>query len=123
MAEIWGEVLRTEVGSISRSGNFFELGGNSLLAMQVMTRVRRVLGAEVELREIFAAPTLAGFTQRVGRVEGVGRGELSAISRRERGKEGEGERDCGCRMRSRGCGCWIRLKEGAASTTCRWPCG
>ncbi len=98
MAEIWGEVLKTETGRIGRRGNFFEMGGNSLLAMQVMTRVRRVLGAEVELRELFAEPTLAGFTQRVGRVEGGRGGWLGGISRRERGEGGEAARGEGLRL-------------------------
>src|SRR5205807_920178 len=65
LAEIWGEVLRVESGRISTDADFFELGGDSLLAMQLTTRVRVAFGVDVALSELFTSPTLQGFAQRI----------------------------------------------------------
>ncbi|MEO6191376.1 MAG: amino acid adenylation domain-containing protein [Thermoanaerobaculia bacterium] len=57
VAGIWCEVLG--LPRVSRSANFFELGGHSLLATQVVSRLRAATGAELALRELFQAPTVA----------------------------------------------------------------
>ena len=59
LARNWQEVLGVE--QISVDDNFFALGGNSLLATQVLNRVRRVFATDVSLKTFFAAPTIASF--------------------------------------------------------------
>jgi amino acid adenylation domain-containing protein len=57
LAKIWRELLGQSV--IGIDDNFFEAGGHSLLAMQLMARVRSDFQAEISLRNIFEAPTIA----------------------------------------------------------------
>jgi acyl carrier protein len=57
IAEVWREVLQLD--QIGVHDNFFEFGGHSLTAMQVVSRLRRTLQREIALRDIFNFPTIA----------------------------------------------------------------
>lgn len=63
LAGIWAEVLGVE--AVSLQDDFFVLGGHSLRAMQVTSRVWRAFGVELPLAAVFEAPTLAGLAQRI----------------------------------------------------------
>jgi len=57
LADIWREVLELERAGVE--DNFFDLGGHSLTAVQVMSRIRSVFGVDIPLRRVFEAPTIA----------------------------------------------------------------
>ncbi len=63
VAGIWAEVLGTE--GVGAGTSFFALGGQSLLATQVVSRLRRVFGVELPLRAMFEAPTVRELAARV----------------------------------------------------------
>jgi len=63
LAAIWCELL--QVDRVGRQDHFFELGGNSLLAVQCVARIRGSLGVELPLREIFAEPELAPLAEKI----------------------------------------------------------
>ncbi|HEY0514845.1 MAG TPA: amino acid adenylation domain-containing protein, partial [Thermoanaerobaculia bacterium] len=63
LARIWEELLRAE--RVGVRDNFFHLGGHSLLATQVVSRVRRALGIELEIRSLFEEPTIEGLARRI----------------------------------------------------------
>jgi amino acid adenylation domain-containing protein len=74
LAGLWGDLLGRE--RVGRNDDFFELGGHSLLAVQLVSRLRRVLGIELPVSELFAHPAL---WRLAARVSGAARTELPEI--------------------------------------------
>ncbi|MFD0372041.1 amino acid adenylation domain-containing protein, partial [Streptomyces sp. NPDC127114] len=63
LAEIWAEFFGvTEIGV---TASFFELGGDSLLAVRLMARIARGLGRSLPLSSLFARPTIELLAQAV----------------------------------------------------------
>ncbi|WP_018657633.1 type I polyketide synthase [Actinomadura flavalba] len=58
VARLWSDLLGVPV--TSPDADFFALGGHSLLATRMLTRLRAAFGVELRLRDLLAAPTLAG---------------------------------------------------------------
>ncbi len=57
LAAQWAEVL--EIERVGVEDRLIDLGGNSLTAIQLLTRVRQQFGVEVPLRRLFENPTIA----------------------------------------------------------------
>jgi amino acid adenylation domain-containing protein len=82
LAELFAEVIQKP--RIGRADNFFtELGGNSLLATQLVSRIRDGFSIELALRDFFDAPTIEQIAQRVGRSQATG-GAAAPIRRQPR---------------------------------------
>ncbi|HEX5717349.1 MAG TPA: condensation domain-containing protein [Thermoanaerobaculia bacterium] len=84
LAEIWRELLG--VSAVGVHDNLFELGGHSLLAIRILSRVRQVIGVEMPVDDLFAAPTVAGMAERAVALAGR-QAPPSAISRQPRDGE------------------------------------
>ncbi|MCX5046722.1 amino acid adenylation domain-containing protein, partial [Aldersonia sp. NBC_00410] len=82
VAGVFAEVLGIE--HVGLDDDFFALGGNSLLAMQVMSRLGAVLDASVPVRVVFEAPTVERLAVAVESHTGTGRIALVAGPRPER---------------------------------------
>jgi acyl carrier protein len=57
VAEVWNEVLRME--QVSIHANFFDLGGHSLIAAQLVSRLQQAFSVSIPLRLVFDSPTIA----------------------------------------------------------------
>jgi acyl transferase domain-containing protein/alpha-ketoglutarate-dependent taurine dioxygenase len=61
IAGVWQDILG--IDGVGLNDGFFELGGNSLVATQLATRLRNRVGREVPVRVLFEAGTVAGLAQ------------------------------------------------------------
>lgn len=76
LSEIWSEILREDPIGIEDS--FFDLGGHSLNATQVISRVRDIFRIELPIREFLDNPIIAALARSIEarRRAGVGSAEL-----------------------------------------------
>jgi acyl transferase domain-containing protein len=63
IADIWREVFGIE--DIGVNADFFELGGNSLIGIQLMSRIRKTFDTQLPMSKFFESPTIAGLTSMI----------------------------------------------------------
>ncbi|CUS36977.1 putative Multi-domain non-ribosomal peptide synthetase [Candidatus Nitrospira nitrosa] len=63
LAREWAEVLG--LPQVGIHDNFFDLGGHSLTAVQLVSRIQRIIGNPIALLDLFQAPTVAGLVERI----------------------------------------------------------
>jgi amino acid adenylation domain-containing protein len=58
IARIWASILNLPAGELSTQDSFFALGGNSLRAVQLLSRINDEFAVELDLRTLFTNPAL-----------------------------------------------------------------
>ncbi len=56
LMRIWGDILKT--GDLSLSDNFFDIGGNSLLAISLTNRISKEFNVVLKALKVFEFPTI-----------------------------------------------------------------
>lgn len=76
LCEIWQQVFNVE--SIGIHDDFFMLGGNSLLAMQIVSKINNTLSTDLPVKDIYENKTISELAERV---ENTGKAELLPLER------------------------------------------
>jgi amino acid adenylation domain-containing protein len=63
IAKIWSQILGVE--QVGVYDNFFDLGGHSLMAIQILSRLRNIANVEIPLRAMYETPTIANLAGEV----------------------------------------------------------
>jgi amino acid adenylation domain-containing protein len=69
LVHIWSEVLGIERERIGVHSDFFQLGGHSLNAATVVSKIHKELDAKVELAEVFKNPTIRGISSLIKAIQ------------------------------------------------------
>jgi amino acid adenylation domain-containing protein len=75
VAQVWRELLKQE--RIGVEDNFFAIGGHSLLAAQIISKLRSAFGRPLSLQLLFAQPTVGGLSRAIEAI--MRRGEQSDL--------------------------------------------
>ena len=67
VADIWSRIL--DIPQPGIHANFFECGGHSLKATQVISKILEELNVKVSVRELFTNPTIAGISKVIAEAE------------------------------------------------------
>jgi amino acid adenylation domain-containing protein len=70
---LWSELLGVPVVDVE--GDFFEIGGHSLLAATMVAALRRRTGLPVSMRHLLTQPTVAGLAEQLDQMAAHGRGD------------------------------------------------
>ncbi|MDR2234817.1 MAG: amino acid adenylation domain-containing protein [Chryseobacterium sp.] len=62
LCQIYGEVLGLDPGIISIHDDFFRLGGDSIISIQLVSRIRQQQEVRLSVKEIFTARTVSGLS-------------------------------------------------------------
>ena len=66
ISETWQAVL--QINEIGVFDSFLALGGNSLAAIRITSRMEEQLGLEIPLRELFEHPTIADYSDSIANI-------------------------------------------------------
>lgn len=81
LAQLWLEVLKENVSQLSLQDNFFNCGGHSLAAAQLIARIRMVFQVEMPLKAVFSHSQLGAMAAAITQLSATSQLPLQALAR------------------------------------------
>lgn len=73
VASIWGSLIPTvDERTLGPDDSFFDIGGHSILAQQMLFKIKKSTGVNITMSAIFRSPTLKGFASEIEKLERSG---------------------------------------------------
>ncbi|MGE5341613.1 MAG: amino acid adenylation domain-containing protein [Candidatus Omnitrophota bacterium] len=79
LVELWSEVLHIEPEMISVTGNFFEMGGHSLKATALVSKIHRAFDIKIPLMAVFNTPRIRDLANHINDIKRINRDMHIAI--------------------------------------------
>jgi len=83
LVEIWSEVLEKEEGIIGVNHNFFDLGGHSLKAIVLVSKIHKEFDVKVPLAELFRTPTIRDLSTYIKKAIKVRYMSIESVEKKE----------------------------------------
>lgn len=74
LIDIWKPIFQLD--SIGINDNFFELGGNSLSAAKIISKIKKIIKKEINLKDFYLKPTISGLAETIRHAPAVSENEL-----------------------------------------------
>ena len=83
LVEIWAEVLGKSKDIIGIEHNFFQLGGHSLKAILLVSRIHKAFHIKLPLAQLFTVPTIRGLSRYIKKAGTERYSSIEAVEKRE----------------------------------------
>jgi amino acid adenylation domain-containing protein len=83
LSSLWAEVLNVDLDKIGIDAGFFDLGGHSLRAARLSSRILKSMQVKIQLAEIFEGPTIRQMAARIRAAERDRFFTIEAVEKRE----------------------------------------
>lgn len=84
LVNIWSELLKLDVASISAEADFFELGGHSLHAVRLVAEIQNLLKRDITIKAVFETPTVRTLAKKVDQMSQSGQErKIESITRQQ----------------------------------------
>ncbi len=83
LAGIWADLLGIDISAIGSEDNFFDIGGHSLKATLMVSRIHEEFSVQVPLVDVFQSPTLRELGDVVRRARSVAHSGIQPVEKRD----------------------------------------